>query len=74
MCEKNEEYSAFKRACIQSFKEKYEDFEVHEDEIEYSKKHQRRINRIPREILGTIKPVYPDVDNAFERVRSKFVY
>lgn len=56
----------FKQACIQSYKEKYENFEVPEDDVEYSKRHRRRINRIPREILGTTKPIYPEVDNAFE--------
>ncbi len=74
MCEKNEGYSAFKQACIQSYKEKYENFEVPEDDVEYSKRHRRQINRIPREILGTTEPVYPEVDNAFERARSRFIY
>ncbi len=44
-----------------------------EKDIEFSKKHKRKINRINREIIGAKKAIYPEVDNLFEKFRSKTV-
>lgn len=71
----NEEKSSkFKQACIASYTEWCENLEISEEEIEYSNRHKRRINRITRDILGNEKLIYPDVDNAFERMRSKTIH
>lgn len=68
-----EKPSKLKQACIASYTEWSENLEISEDEIQYSDRHKKRINRIAREILKNEKPIYPEVDNAFERTRSKVV-
>lgn len=73
MYEKNQKYSKFKQACIQSYMEQCEKIESIQMPIEYSNTHKKRINRIPREILGTTTPIYPETDNIFERMRSKVI-
>ncbi len=40
-------------------------------EPKFSKKHKRRMNRIFREVANCSKIPYPEVDNSFERIRSK---
>ena len=75
MSEKNSEnYSNLKQACIEWSLEHYKNLEIPEkDDFEYSKRFKRRINRIGREIVGEEKAIHLDVDNAFERTRSKIV-
>lgn len=68
-----EKTSKFKQACIASYTEWCEKFEISEEDIEYSDRHKKRINRISRDILGNEKIIYPEADNIFERIRSKFV-
>ena len=41
--------------------------------IELSKRVKRKTNRIFREKLGNTQPKYPEVDNKFERIRSKLI-
>lgn len=40
---------------------------------EYSVKHRRKINRLFREIVGSSNVSNPEVDNFYERTRSKLV-
>lgn len=70
----NEKYSVLKQACIEWSLEQYKNLEIpKDDDFEFSKRFKRKINRINREIIGDENTIYPGVDNAFERTRSKFV-
>lgn len=40
---------------------------------QFSVRHKRKINRLFREEIGSKSARYPEVDNWFERVRSKIV-
>ena len=66
MCEKK---SKLAQACELSLQENEINCDV---KIEFSKRHKRRINRIFREI-GSKKIIYPEVDNYFERIRSRII-
>lgn len=68
----NENQSVLKQACIENIKENTR-IEVSQKEIKYSKWYKRRINRIQREMFKSDKLIYPEVDNVFERARSKIV-
>ena len=68
----NENQSVLKQACIENIKENTK-IEVSQKEIKYSKWYKRRINRIQREMFKSDKSIYPEVDNVFERARSKIV-
>ena len=68
----NENQSVLKQACIENIKENTK-IEVSQKEIKYSKWYKRRINRIQREMFKSDKLIYPEVDNVFERARSKIV-
>ncbi len=69
-----EKYSVLKQACIENSKRQIKEFErIKECNVEYSKKYKRKINRINREIVDSNKAIYTEVDNAFERIRSKIV-
>ncbi len=70
-----EKESVFKQVCIKlynDFANEYIDIDKYE-EIVYSKKHKRKMNRINRETIGRTKAIYPEVDNAFERLRSEIL-
>lgn len=74
MCEKDEKYSAFKRACIAQFNEEFEKYNEYEDcDFEFSKKFKKKLNRTGREKIGLKKVLHPEVDNTFERTRSKII-
>ena len=74
MCEKDKEYSALKRACIAQFNEEFEKYNKYEDcDPEFSKRYKRKMNRIGREKIGMKNALHPEVDNLFERARSKFI-
>ena len=75
MCEKNEKYSVLKQACIEWNKselEKYENVEI--DDSKFSKEFKRQLNRMGREKIGLKNALHPEVDNLFERTRSKIMY
>ena len=44
-----------------------------EDKIIYSRRYKIRMNRVFREYGGLKRIPYPEVDNLFERIRSKVV-
>lgn len=74
MCEKNKEYSAFKQACIDSHKNELAEYQILKNvNYKYSKRYKRKMSRLGREKVGFEKPFYPEVDNAFERARSKLI-
>lgn len=55
---------ALRRACIESNNKFIKEFELFQkSDIEYSKKYKKEINRINREIIGSDKSIYPEVDN-----------
>lgn len=68
----NENQSVLKQACVENIKENAK-IEVSQKEIKYSKWYKRRINRIQHEMFKSDKLIYPEVDNVFERARSKIV-
>lgn len=41
--------------------------------IEFSDKFKKRINRLFREEVGSKRAMYPEVDNAYERMRSRVI-
>ena len=43
-------------------------------EIEWSVKFKRKMNRLFRERVGSKRAMHPEVDNAYERIRSKIIY
>ena len=43
------------------------------DEIEFSDRFKKRINRLFREQVGSNRAMYPEVDNAYEKIRSKVI-
>ena len=43
------------------------------ENCKFSKRFERRMNRMFREVVGTDRIPHPEVDNAFERLRSKLV-
>ena len=51
------------------------DFEYYKSlpKPEYSVKHRRKINQLFREIVGSSNVPNPEVDNFYERTRSKLV-
>lgn len=66
--------SVLRQACIELEKKRWENFEVPEDfNYEVSKRDKRKMNRMGREKIGLKNALHPEVDNAFERTRSKFV-
>ncbi len=51
----------------------YPEYDIKVEKRKPSKRHKIRINRIFRERVGSTIPPYPEVDNLYERVRSKLV-
>ncbi len=51
------------------------DFEYYESlpEPDYSVKHRRKMNRFFREKIGSANIPYSEVDNCYERTRSKLM-
>lgn len=43
------------------------------DDIEFSDRFKKRINRLFREQVGSKRAMYPEVDNAYEKIRSKVI-
>lgn len=41
--------------------------------IEFSNRFKKRINRLFREEVGSKKAMYPEVDNVYEKIRSRVV-
>lgn len=41
--------------------------------IEFSDKFKKRINRLFREEVGSKRAMYPEVDNIYERIRSRVI-
>lgn len=64
-----------KAACEHCFEEEFEEFANLDtsDVPPPSHRHKIRMNRLFRERVGGKFLPYPDVDNAFERLRSKIV-
>jgi len=62
--------SALIEASIQDIDDIPKDTELN---FEFSTKHKKRINRIFREISGIDRIPYPEVDTAFERIRSTII-
>ncbi len=66
--------SEIQQACLESFNDSMKKYEqADENEIEFSKKYRREINRINREVIGGKKAIYPEADNAFQRWRSSII-
>jgi hypothetical protein len=62
---------AFKRYA---FEKELEEFDaLPDEEVKFSRRHKIRMNRIFRERVGGKFLPYPEVDNLFERIRSKIV-
>lgn len=49
------------------------DREIGNQKVEFSNRFKRNMNRLFREQLGAKKALHPEVDNAYERVRSYIV-
>lgn len=73
MRENNEEYSALRQAAIERHKREIEAYEKITDEYELTKKEKLKLNRWWRERIGINIALHSEVDNAFERARSKIV-
>ncbi len=72
MCGNVEEYSVLKQACVELNKKEIEKYEQSNDyDYELSKRYKRKMNCICREKIGIEKALHPEVDNIFERIRSK---
>lgn len=74
MSNENREY--FKRALAEAIEMKQREFEKEIDNTETaecSTRHKKRMNRIIRERVGGTNLPFPEVDNAWERIRSKLV-
>lgn len=74
MCEKKEEYSSFKQALAEYSLKQWGKYEVPKDfDDKLSKREKRKINRFGCEKIGLKNALHPEVDNAFERIRSMLV-
>ncbi len=67
------EETIFKQVLIELYDDYFKQYENigKSNNVVFSKKHKRKVNRINREIIGGKKAIYPEVDNIFQRCRSK---
>ena len=73
-CMLNENHELFKRALEEALYLKIRKFEEETENIEMpppSKRHKIRMNRFFREHVGCSFLPFPEVDNLYERVRSR---
>ncbi len=47
--------------------------QLENEECEFSDRFKRKMNRVFRERVGTEKIPHPEVDNTYERIRSKII-
>jgi len=72
----NENRELFKRAISEAFDSKILKFEEETKNMETSppsKRHKIRMNRLFRERVGGVFLPFPEVDNFYERVRSRLI-
>ena len=72
----NENRELFKRAISEAFDSKIRKFEEETKNMETpppSKRHKIRMNRLFRERVGSVFLPFPEVDNFYERVRSRLI-
>lgn len=75
MCAEKEEYSMLKQSLAEYGVKQWREFEVPQDfNYKESKREKRRMNRFGREKIGLKNALHPEVDNAFERTRSKIIF
>ena len=58
--------------CFPKYAEELEEV-ANTTEISFSHRHKIRMNRIFRDVAGSKTLPFPEVDNAYERLRSKIV-
>ena len=64
-------YEVFKNCDFQKDVDEFKSIST--ENITFSRRHKIRMNRIFRERFGSSNLPYPEVDNLFERIRSKIV-
>ncbi|MBQ7333612.1 MAG: hypothetical protein IJW38_04600 [Clostridia bacterium] len=72
----NENRELFKRAISEALDSKFREIPEKTGDIEIpppSKRHKKRMNRLFRERVGGNFLPFPDVDNFYERTRSKLI-
>lgn len=61
------------RRYVENTVENVETLRTSTDDIEFSDRFKKRINRLFREKVGSKRAMYPEVDNAYEKIRSKVI-
>lgn len=61
------------RQYVENTVENVEASEKSNSEIEFSDRFKKRINRLFREQVGSKRAMYPEVDNVYEKMRSRVI-